>query len=83
LRQKTGIARLYPAVVAGAALLIVVGLLLYVVPQVAQVFQQSRQTLPPLTRGLIALSDFPRSAWPHLAVLAILLPIIEINQLVR
>jgi len=71
LRQKTGLALLYPAVVAVVALLIVIGLLIYVVPQVVQVFQQSRQTLPLLTRGLITLSDFLRSAWPYLAVLAL------------
>jgi len=38
--------------------MIVTGLLVYVVPQVVQVFAQSRQSLPLLTRGLIALSDF-------------------------
>jgi general secretion pathway protein F len=46
---------------------VVVGLLVYVVPQVVQVFAQSRQALPLLTRALIALSDFLRVAWPWLA----------------
>ncbi len=40
------------------------------VPQVVQVFEQSRQSLPLLTRALIALSDFLRAAWPYLAVIA-------------
>jgi general secretion pathway protein F len=48
------------------AITIVTGLLVYVVPQVVQVFQQSRQSLPLLTRALIALSDFLRGAWPYL-----------------
>jgi general secretion pathway protein F len=38
---------------------------------VVQVFQQSRQSLPLLTRGLIGLSDFLRVAWPYLAVTGI------------
>ncbi len=50
---------------------IVSGLLVYVVPQVVQVFQQSRQSLPILTRALIALSDFLRATWPYLVVLLI------------
>jgi len=40
----------------------------FVVPQIVQVFQQSRQSLPLLTRALIGLSDFLRVAWPYLAL---------------
>jgi general secretion pathway protein F len=66
LRQKTSLALLYPALVTGVAIMIVTGLLIYVVPQVVQVFQQSRQTLPLLTRAMIGLSDFLRTTWPYL-----------------
>ena len=69
LKQKTGLALLYPALVTVVAIMIVTGLLIYVVPQVAQVFQQSRQTLPLLTRAMIALSDFLRATWPYLLFL--------------
>ncbi|MGH8731768.1 MAG: type II secretion system F family protein, partial [Burkholderiales bacterium] len=69
LKQKTGLALLYPILVTIVALAIVTGLLVYVVPQVVQVFQQSRQSLPLLTRALIALSDFLRGAWPYLVVM--------------
>jgi general secretion pathway protein F len=71
LRQKTSLALLYPALVATVAVMIVTGLLVYVVPQVVQVFQQSRQSLPLLTRALIALSDFLRAAWPYLLVIIV------------
>jgi general secretion pathway protein F len=71
LKQKTGLALLYPILVTIVALAIVTGLLVYVVPQVVQVFQQSRQTLPLLTRALIALSDFLRGAWPYIVVIII------------
>lgn len=69
LRQKTSLALLYPILVTVVAISIVTGLLIYVVPQVVQVFAQSRQSLPLLTRALIALSDFLRAAWPYLLVL--------------
>ncbi len=71
LSQKTSLALIYPALVATVALLVVTGLLTYVVPQVVQVFQQSRQELPWLTRALIGLTDFLRAAWPYLAAGAV------------
>jgi general secretion pathway protein F len=70
LRQKTSLALLYPVLVGVVAVAIVAGLLVYVVPQVVKVFQQSRQALPLLTRALIALSEFLRAAWPYLALAA-------------
>ncbi len=71
LRQKTSLALLYPILVTTVAIMIVTGLLIYVVPQVVQVFQQSRQSLPLLTRAMIGLSDFLRTAWPYLVALII------------
>ena len=67
LHQKTSLALLYPALVTFVAICVVTGLLVYVVPQIVQVFQQSRQSLPLLTRGLIAVSDFLRGAGLYLA----------------
>ena len=57
LRQKVILAFVYPAIVTTVALLVVTGLLVYVVPKVVGVFQQSHQALPLLTRMLIGLSD--------------------------
>lgn len=71
LKQKTTLALLYPALITLVAISIVVGLLVFVVPQMVQVFQQSRQTLPLLTRGLIAVSDFLRAGWPYVLAIAI------------
>ena len=69
LKQKTSLALLYPVLVTVVAVMIVTGLLVYVVPQVVQVFQQSRQSLPLLTRALIGLSDFLRATWPYLVAI--------------
>ena len=61
LKQKTSLALLYPILVTLVAISIVTGLLVFVVPQIVQVFQQSRQSLPLLTRALIGLSNFLRA----------------------
>jgi general secretion pathway protein F len=71
LQQKIGLAMVYPAIVVTVAVLVVGGLLLFVVPPVVEVFQQTRQALPFLTRALIALSDFLTATWLYLiAILA-------------
>jgi general secretion pathway protein F len=73
LRQKFSTALIYPALVTIVALAVIATLLLYVVPQVVAVYQQSRQTLPWLTRALIASSDFVRAtAWYWIAALVVL-----------
>jgi general secretion pathway protein F len=63
-RQQFTLALVYPALVTVIALAVIVVLLVYVVPQIVAVYQQSRQTLPWLTQALIALSGFLRgTAW--------------------
>jgi general secretion pathway protein F len=70
LQQKISLAFVYPTIVTLVALLVVTGLLTYVVPQVVQVFTQTRQSLPLLTRIMIALSDFVRNdGWIVLVVI--------------
>ncbi|HUX90854.1 MAG TPA: type II secretion system inner membrane protein GspF [Gallionellaceae bacterium] len=66
LRQKVVLAFVYPAIVTVVAFAVVLGLLIYVVPQVVSVFQQSQQTLPLLTRMLIGLSSALQAAWLYL-----------------
>lgn len=71
LRQETGLALLYPGIVAAMALVIMVGLLLYVVPQVVEVFERSRQSLPLLTRALIAASGMVSQNWIFIGTILI------------
>lgn len=66
LRQKVIQALIYPVLVVCVALAVVIGLMTYVVPQVVSVFQHGQQTLPLLTRALLAVSDFLRWSWPFL-----------------
>jgi general secretion pathway protein F len=63
LKQKIGLALIYPVLVAVIAIAVITALMFYVVPQVVAVFQQSRQALPWLTQALIAISGFLRASW--------------------
>jgi general secretion pathway protein F len=72
LRQKIQLAVFYPALLTVVAILVVGGLMTYVVPQVVQVFENIGQELPPLTRGLIAVSDFLRNNGLVMLILVVL-----------
>ncbi len=63
-------ATLYPAIVSCIAIVIVIFLVTYVVPQVATVFSSSKRALPILTQIMMALSSFLRS-WGWLLVIGI------------
>ncbi len=58
LKQKAMGALAYPAMLTGVAFMIVLFLMTYVVPQIARVFQSSKQVLPFSTRFILGLSDF-------------------------
>lgn len=60
LKAKLVAAALYPSIVAILAVVIVIFLMTYVVPQVAQVFIGSKRVLPLLTVIFIGISDLLR-----------------------
>ncbi len=70
LRAKLIGATLYPAIVSLIAVVIVVFLVTYVVPQVASVFTSSKRALPALTVAMLAISGFLRS-WGWLLILGV------------
>jgi general secretion pathway protein F len=70
LKGKLIGASLYPIIVSLIAVIIVIFLVSYVVPQVASVFTNKKQALPWLTVAMLAVSDFVRSyGWLVLGVL--------------
>lgn len=71
LRARLALALVYPAIVTGVSLLVMGALLVYVVPQVVQVYSHAKQALPLLTRALIALSAFLQATWPAWITLAV------------
>ena len=73
LQQKLVGATLYPAIVTVIAIVIVVFLVSYVVPQVANVFAGTKRALPVLTQIMLGLSAFIRNhGWLLLGGIAVL-----------
>ncbi|WP_432721025.1 type II secretion system inner membrane protein GspF [Jeongeupia wiesaeckerbachi] len=60
LASKVMLAFIYPLVVMVVSVLVIVGLLTWVVPQMVTVFQSAKQTLPFLTRALLWVSALVR-----------------------
>ncbi len=58
VRAKVQTALIYPACLAVVAVGVIIGLMTFVVPKVVQQFDTVGQTLPLLTRIMIAVSDF-------------------------
>jgi general secretion pathway protein F len=72
LQSKLIGASLYPAIVTLVAVVIVIFLVSYVVPQVASVFAGTKRALPFLTVVMLAVSDFVRHyGWLMLGILVL------------
>jgi len=69
MAQKVAQATIYPAILTIMAFLVVTGLLIFVVPQIVEVFNTSGQQLPGITRAMIWLSEFLQNWW--LALIAV------------
>jgi len=77
-RQKIQLAAIYPVILCVVAISIVVFLLTSVVPEIIDVFVTNGQALPPLTQGLLAVSDF-LADWGLLMFLLLVMGIVGFN----
>ena len=71
LRDTVKSALIYPAILVGVAVLSVVVLLMWVVPQFSQMFEESGKALPMPTQIVIAAGDFFRNYWWAMALGAV------------
>ena len=71
LRQKITSAMMYPIIMVGIGGLILLGLFIYVIPQITQIFEDTGAQLPLLTRVLIGFSHILRDYWWAMMILAI------------
>jgi len=71
LKSKVLGAALYPLIVSAIAVLIVVFLMVYVLPQVADAFSSSQRTLPALTTAMLWISAVLSRWWWLLMLLGI------------
>lgn len=56
--QKLKMAMIYPFILMGVAITVIMLLMVFVVPELVGIFAHSNRELPALTRGLILASDF-------------------------
>ncbi|MEP1470636.1 MAG: type II secretion system inner membrane protein GspF [Halieaceae bacterium] len=80
--QKLKMAMIYPFILVGVAIAVVVALMVFVVPELVGIFAHTSRDLPLLTRGLIAASDFFRDYGTWLLV-AIVVLLIAVRRLLR
>ena len=82
LNAKLLAATLYPAIVTAAAIVIVLLLMTYVVPQVANVFAGTKHALPLLTTVMLAVSAFVRS-WGLAVLVALVAAFVALRLALR
>lgn len=72
-QQKLMMALIYPFILLGVAVSVVVALMIYVVPELVGIFAHTNSQLPPLTVALIAVSEFLQNSglWLLLAIIAL------------
>ena len=68
--QKLQMALIYPFVLIAVAIAVVSALMIFVVPELVGIFAHTKKALPPLTVGLIWVSDFMRAYAVHTACLS-------------
>ena len=71
--QKLQVAMIYPVLLTAISILVVLGLLTYVIPEIVGVFDNLGQKLPALTQGLITLSDILKQYGLYILIGMILL----------
>ena len=80
--QKLKMAMIYPFILVGVAIAVVVALMVFVVPELVGIFAHSSRELPLLTRGLIVTSDFFRE-WGLWLLLGIVALFFAVKRLLR
>ncbi|GAB6142007.1 type II secretion system inner membrane protein GspF [Methylosoma difficile] len=68
IHRKLQMAMIYPLMLTSVSILVVIGLLAYVVPEITGVFDKMDQKLPDITVALIACSDFLKNNGLYLLI---------------
>jgi len=83
LKRKVIGALIYPIAVISFAILIVTGMLYFVVPSFQEIFSDMGQSLPALTRALLAFSAWIREDFGWLVMLGIPFGIVVLIKLIK
>ncbi|PLW70337.1 type II secretion system inner membrane protein GspF [Pseudohalioglobus lutimaris] len=80
--QKLKMAMIYPFILVGVAIAVVVALMVFVVPELVGIFTHSSRELPWLTQALIATSNFFR-AWGVWVLVGLIASAMLVRRLLR
>lgn len=83
IRQRMQTALIYPCVLLGVSISVVIVLMSFVVPRLTSMFASSGRELPGLTQALITISEFLRSGWAITALLVLMLGLSGLRLLLR
>ena len=72
LRNKVLYAMLYPVIILVIMSLVVVVMFTFVIPKITLLFEQTRQTLPPLTQAMIGISEFAKGPGGIITLIALI-----------
>lgn len=64
--KKVTSAMVYPVILIFLALILVAGMMIFVIPKIAAMYEQADVSLPALTQTVIDISDFVQAKWPIL-----------------
>lgn len=81
-QQRIANAMFYPVILTILSILIVVGLLVFIVPKIINVFDNVGQELPAMTQVLISISDFFRAYGLYLGI-GLVLAYIIFKQMIK
>lgn len=73
MKKKMKGALMYPVFVFAVLIVVVSGMLVFVVPKITELFSQTGQKLPLVTRVVIAASEFLKGNWMYLLIAAVFL----------
>jgi general secretion pathway protein F len=80
-QQKLKMAMIYPFILLGVAITVVIALMVFVVPELVGIFAHTNAELPALTRVLIASSDFVRDFGVYVLLLIVALVVLARQML--
>ena len=81
-QQRISNAMFYPVILTILSIAIVVGLLVFIVPKIIDVFDNVGQELPAMTQALISISDFFRAYGLYIGI-ALVLAFIVFKQMMK
>jgi len=83
LRNKILYAMLYPVIILIIMSLVVVVMFTFVIPKITMLFEQTKQTLPPLTQAMISISEFAKGPGGLVTLIMFIAALVGLRYWVR